>query len=464
MAARGNGFSRRLRSTGGQVLRRLHLLPGGQPDGLGDDDRLQEAVLDGEVIVYFADTMDSMYQLRSWYGPLQELHEAQGVTVVCMDSRTAAAIRAESGLPVITVARDATLDALILRSDIKLILYVNYNPLNTAPLRTRSAIHVSLLHGDSDKGVSVSNQVKAYDVSFVAGQAAIDRYERRTILFDAASRCIAVGRPSMDTSRRPDGPGPLAGRRPVVLYAPTWEGGQASVAYSSLLTHADVLVASLIRAGIDVVYRPHPLTGVRTAAYGEADAALRRLLTERGQTVSDLADIADDFDRADALVCDVSAVASDWLATGRPLVVTRAQRGHGFYEAATDLLRLVPRLRAEDAEGAGELLMEQITQDPQRAERRTLTEYYLGDTSPGASLRRFLDACRDLAARRDELWAPIQVDETTTGSSGGHVRERSGPTKEAGERTIAIAAASGPDPSKRSKSSRTSRAPKDGSR
>ncbi|WP_050812605.1 CDP-glycerol glycerophosphotransferase family protein [Brachybacterium squillarum] len=444
MAARGNGLQRRLRSAGGQVLRRLHLLPGGQPDGLGDDDKLRDAALDGEVIVYFPDTTDSLYQLRTWYGPLQELHGTQGVTVVCMDSRTAAAIRAETELPVITVARDATLDALILRSDIKLVLYVNYNPLNTAPLRTRSAVHVSLLHGDSDKGVSVSNQVKAYDYSFVAGQAAIDRYERRVLLFDAAERCIPVGRPTLDTGEPRPGPGPLEGRRPVVLYAPTWEGGQASVAYSSLLTHADTLVASLLHEGIDVIYRPHPLTGVRTAAYGEADESLRRMLTERGQIVSDLPDIGDDFARADAMVCDVSAVASDWLATGRPLVVTRAQRGHGFYEAATDLLRLVPRLSMEEADQAGGLLMEQITHDPLRAQRRTLTEYYLGDTAPGASLQRFLQACQDLAARRDELWARVDDHEDR---STGHVSERIGPTREAEDRTIAIAAATGRDPS-----------------
>src|SRR5699024_924460 len=80
--------------------------------------------------------------------------------------------------PSVPIALDATLDAITLRGGTKLVLYVNYNPLNTAALRSRSAIHVSLLHGDSDKIVSVSNQVKAYDYSFVAGQAAIDRLER----------------------------------------------------------------------------------------------------------------------------------------------------------------------------------------------------------------------------------------------------------------------------------------------
>ena len=95
MPARGNALRRRVRSLGGKVLRRFRLLPGGMPDGIGDDAALADRTLDGEVIVYFPDTLDSLYQLQSWYGPLRELHRAQGVTVVCMDSRTAAVIRAE---------------------------------------------------------------------------------------------------------------------------------------------------------------------------------------------------------------------------------------------------------------------------------------------------------------------------------------------------------------------------------
>src|SRR5699024_10320514 len=124
--------------------------------------------LDGEVIVYFPDTTVSLYQLRSWYGPLEELHRAQGVTIVCMDSRTAAAVRAQVSMRVVTIALDDSLDAIILRSGIKLVLYVNFNPLTAAALRARSAIHVSLLHCDPDKVVSVANQIKAYDYSFVA--------------------------------------------------------------------------------------------------------------------------------------------------------------------------------------------------------------------------------------------------------------------------------------------------------
>lgn len=415
MPARANLLTRRLRSAGGKLLRRYRLLPGGMPDGLGDDDTLRGAALEGEVVVYFPDTADSLYQLRGWYGPLQELHRAQGVTIVCMDSRAAAVIRAETSLPVVTIALDATLDEVIRHSGIKLVLYVNYNPLNTAALRSRSAIHVSLLHGDSDKSVSVSNQIKAYDYSFVAGQAALDRLEQYTALFDTRTRCIPVGRPSLDTDRLPVSTGAPSPGRPVVLYAPTWEGGQASVAYSSLRTHASEMVRSLLRAGMRVIYRPHPLTGVRVPEYGEADRALRERLEGTDSLISEDRPLQQDFADADLLVCDVSAVANDWLATGKPLIVTRATDAEA-QDAATRLLRMVPRIAESDAARAAEIALEQITDDPQREERAELTQYYLGDTTPGVSLRQFLDACRRLAALRDEVWDQIAANEEPTGT------------------------------------------------
>ncbi|WP_114853532.1 CDP-glycerol glycerophosphotransferase family protein [Brachybacterium sp. YJGR34] len=426
MAARGNSLRRRVRSLGGRLLRRYRLLPGGMPDGLGDDEALRDASLEGDVIVYFPDTADSLYQLRGWYGPLRELHAAQGVTIVCMDSRTAAALREESGLPVVTIALDATLDAIILRSDTKLVLYVNFNPLNTAALRSRSAIHVSILHGDSDKSVSVSNQVKAYDYSLVAGQAAIDRLERYTSLFDAPARAIPVGRPALDLERVPRSPRPNG--RPVVLYAPTWEGGQASVGYSSLHTHGVTAVRALLAEGLDVLYRPHPLTGVRVPAFGEADAAVRSELAAGGGRVSEGRTLQEDFAEADLLLCDVSAVANDWLLTTRPLIITRSSDPEA-HDAATELLGAVPRLAESEAGQVGHLAGDLIAHDTRFEERRELTEYYLGDTTPGASMQRFLDACRHLSARRDELWARIRAHESGDGAGHGAGGAPADPTR-----------------------------------
>lgn len=407
MRPRQNTVKRRLRSAGGKFLRRYHLLPGGMPDGIGDDHLLHGTAFDGEVLVHFPDTPDSLYQLRGWYGPLRELHRTQGITVVCMDSRVAAIVRRELEVPVVTIAQDATLDAMIRASDTKLILYVNYNPLNTAPLRSSSVLHVSLLHGDSDKGVSVSNQIKAYDYSFVAGQAAIDRLTRYTALFDAPARCIPVGRPSLDTDRAAVGNPTRVDDRPVVLYAPTWEGGQASVAYSSLPTHAQPMLRSVLAAGYRIIYRPHPLTGVRVAEYGQADSAVRDLLADGGHTVSDSRPLQLDFAEADLLICDVSAVANDWLSTAKPFIITELA-GDTAQEAATRMLSVIPRLAAKNAHTAGALVAEQLGSDPHRAQREQLTEYYLGDVTPGASLERFLAACRDLSEQRDQLWDRMQ--------------------------------------------------------
>src|SRR5699024_695926 len=191
-----------------------------------------------------------------------------------MDSRTARAIRSEVDLPVMTISQESFLDELIARSNVKVFLYVNYTQMNFLALRIRSVIHISLLHGDSDKTVSVSIQVKAFGAPFVAGQAPSDRFDRYTSFVAAESHCVKIGRPANDTDvlpgPRPDSPS----ETPVVLYAPTWEGGHESVSYSSVASHGREIVESLIEAGLRVVYRPHPLIGQRLAHFGEADFAI----------------------------------------------------------------------------------------------------------------------------------------------------------------------------------------------
>ncbi|MBD5786386.1 CDP-glycerol glycerophosphotransferase family protein [Cellulosimicrobium terreum] len=398
--ARGTSVQRTVRSLGGKVIRRLGLLPGGIPDGLGDDARLLGTTVDQQVVVFFPDTADGLYQLRQWYGPLRALDARRGVLVVASDSRTARAVRTESGLEVVTIAHYATLDDLFSRGAVRLALYVNHNPLNFSMLRFGSMAHVSLLHGDSDKVVSVSNQAKAYDRSFVAGQAAVDRMSTYLHHFDAAARCVLVGRPQLDEAplvvgRRPDADG-----RTTVLYAPTWEGAQPSAAYGSVSVLGPALVRSLL--GDDrfrVVYRPHPLSGVRLPAYGEADAQIRGLVAEAaenepatGHRVSTGESLTTAFDAADVLVSDVSAVAMDWLPSRRPLVVT--EPGHtGVRTASTRMLETVPRLSPADVDRATELLHAEATDDTGRTEREAMVEYYLGDTTPGAATSRFLQAC-----------------------------------------------------------------------
>lgn len=396
-------FKHRVRMFGGQVIRRLHLLPGATPDGLGQDKELLGTSIDSTLIVFYPDTPTALYQIADWLPTFEQLHEEFGLTVICMDSRTGRALRERTSLSVLVIGREATIDDILSRSGVKLCFYVNFNPLNVMMMWFRDIIHVSLLHGDSDKSVSVSNQIKAFDFAFVAGQAAVDRIAANTMLYDADARCIAVGYPDLPARQLPHDLPKANGKR--VLYAPTWEGGHPSVSYSSLGSHGIAMVRALLDAGYDVIYRPHPSTGVRRAEYRTISADISALLADGSRTSAGVP-LEADFESADILISDISAVTSNWLRTGKPLIVTDPDNPE-LTIAQTRLLDLVPRLAPADASRVAEIVARELADDPTRAERHALVDYYFGDISPGAAIARTKTAVRQLIELRDAEWARV---------------------------------------------------------
>jgi hypothetical protein len=452
------------------LVRRSGLLPKSIPDGLGDEALLRRHQLDAQVVVYFADTLVGLYQLRPWYAPLRALHRVHPVVVVGTDSRAVAAIRRESGLPAYTISHYSSVDLILEKAPVRLALYVNHNAANFSMLSFTSLVHVSIMHGDSDKAVSVSGQTKAYDFTFTAGQAAVDRLAAHLPRFDAAARCVIIGRPQVEAQ-------PLAGARPevgagsesagagnepagqtaasgtaggasdqpgqsdcpfggatsrpkrrgnprpaakngriAVLYAPTWEGGTASTAYSSAHALGPAIVGGLLAdQRFRLVYRPHPLMGTRLVIFAEADARLRAMVVEAarqtpqaGHRVSVGGPAGPDLAEADLLVSDVSSLAIDFLAFNRPLAVT-VPPSPAAQVAPTRLLETVPRLGREELDGVAAFLGELWETDPAAAERPALAEYYLGDTRPGAATRAFVEACGRMIdlAERDRTRFPL---------------------------------------------------------
>ncbi|MCL2804227.1 MAG: CDP-glycerol glycerophosphotransferase family protein [Micrococcales bacterium] len=414
---------RRALSLGVGAIRRSGLLPKSFPDGLGDDKKLLGRSLKAEVVVYFADTVRGLYQIEPWYGALRQLHLKHKVVIFGTDSRCIRRIRQDSGLPAFTLSHYATADDLISRSPIRLVLYVNHNSGNFFMLRFPNLVHVSIMHGDSDKVVSISNQTKAYDYTFVAGQAAIDRLETYLPRFDAAGRCLIIGRPQVET------PGltpthleqndHAAGLR-TVLYAPTWEGGVPSAAYSSLQALGRPIVERILaHRDYRLVYRPHPLTGVRLAEFAETDQTLRQLVERAAAArpepdshqVSLGGDAMVDLAKADLLISDVSSLAIDFLPFNRPMLVTRPT-APGVVTAATRLMQTVPRLDPDGLDQLMETIDRQISSDPDQATRAATTTYYLGQVEPGASTKAFVGACSamiDLAnASRSAVAARVE--------------------------------------------------------
>ena len=445
-AARARRWARR---QGGTLLRRIGALPEGMPDGLGDDARLRQTVLPQRVFVYYSETRTNLYQLRQWYEPLRALDRVHPVVLVLADSRVAAVVEKEAGLPHVVVARSATLDHLVASGDVALFLYVGHHPGNFTAMRVTTAVHVYLSHGESDKRVSVSNQIKAYDYAFVAGQGAIDRLQDNVILFDAAAHLVPIGRPQLDylglepaggpvpdgDSGEPGARGPRgAGDRVTVLYAPTWEGGQGTVAYSSILSHGVPLVRALLADDrFRVVYRPHPRTGISSTEYLKGSAAVAALVEQAAAAdpaVGHRVDAAPSpqaaFADADVLVADVSAMPMDWLASGRPLLITVPQTPTAV-AAATRLLRTVPRLDLPDLADVADRVYREAVEDPSHADRLALVDYYFGDTTPGVATRRFVEACTTVIATRD-----VAVAALPDGSTPGVPRRPASPGAEAG--------------------------------
>ncbi|QIM21473.1 CDP-glycerol--glycerophosphate glycerophosphotransferase [Phycicoccus sp. HDW14] len=342
------------------------------------------------VAVFFAGGPVELYQLADWLPVLEDLDEVVPLVVVCTRADGARAAMAVTRLPVRLAKGAPDLERLVRSDGVRGVLYVNHLERNFRMLRFPEPVHVYLGHGESDKDSSISNQNKAYDFSFVAGPAGRERLERVLRGYDAATRAPMVGRPQLDHTV-PGAPAWERDGRTRVLYAPTWEGDRPAMAYGSIASHGEALVRALVEdGGFRVVYRPHPRAGATSPAYHRADLAVRALLTGPDHLV-DTGPYGWQAGFADACVTDVSSVAYDWAATGKPLVVT--DPGPAVPSTGDSLLlSTVPRLTAAEAGQAPALLRSLGGRMPVGWDE--VVAHYFGDTTPGAATQRFRAAVR----------------------------------------------------------------------
>ena len=81
-------------------------------------------------------------------------------------------------------------------------------------------------------------------------------------------------------------------------------------------------IVEQLKTAYRVIFRPHPQAGRRLAAHATAKAEIAAMLAPP-HYVDTTPSFGWQVQVADALVCDISAVAIDWLPSGKPLVVTR---------------------------------------------------------------------------------------------------------------------------------------------
>ena len=357
-----------------------------------------------KVALFFADDMVNAYQIRQWYEPMSQL--AAHVPVVVITSRTdsALALREECPLPVHFAPTIQDLEKLMDTQDIRLIFYVNQNIRNFQMMRFNSPSHVFISHGESEKAYMWSNQLKAYDYVFSAGQAARDRLGMRLRNFDPLARTKLIGRPQIDVDYSV--PYSFNSSLPTVLYAPTWEGDRPSMSYGSAVSHGEKLILALIEdAGFNVIFRPHPRSGMNSRQYGEVVDRIKNRLADADST-SEGRLLFDDstswgwqWSQSDICITDISAVAYDFLATGKPMFVSTPVSREATVETSPALQKIAS-LSMEQSENMPALIRHALsTENPQLQE---VVEYYFGDIRTGASMSRFINESLELVAEEYE--------------------------------------------------------------
>ncbi|WP_326698723.1 CDP-glycerol glycerophosphotransferase family protein [Streptomyces sp. NBC_01754] len=227
-----------------------------------------------EVALYFSFasvSRDFMYQVNMWIETLEQLDLRP---VIIIRERASLRYLSRTWVPVVCVPKADDLAELEL-SGVRVVLYPGNAGKNVHMLRVAEAKHVFIGHGDSDKLASSNRVSKVYDEIWVAGRAGRDRYQRvRHAISDSA--IVEVGRPQLSPIRLHSEhvPGPL----PVVLYAPTWEGWSDDDCHTSLIPMGVTLIKRLLAENVRIIYKPHPLTGKRSAEAAAADTAICELL------------------------------------------------------------------------------------------------------------------------------------------------------------------------------------------
>lgn len=350
--------------------------------------------------IYWNAPPRSAFQVTMWLPYLERLGVPFAIVVRTVGNFRQLHRRTEH--PVILRRSMSDLDALIVPSA-RGVFYVNNAMRNNHMIRYSTLTHIQLLHGESDKAASANPITRMYDRDFVAGQAAIDRFEIFGVPMPREIFRI-VGRPQVENVQQARGPiGEL--EDPAVLYAPTWLGYQAETNYSSLPVGVEI-VRALLERGCRVVFRPHPYARrspqLRQACREitemlAADAAATGREHLFGAVAEKEMDVVDCFNAVDAMISDVSGVVGDFLHSGKPLAMVSPRAGAEEFLAANPMARAAYVLVAVDGELQNlESVIEALTgDDPQRAERERWATYYLGDIPREGYAQRFVDVARE---------------------------------------------------------------------
>jgi hypothetical protein len=369
------------------------------------DDELHHALaaLGPQFTVYFASTVGAGYQVGMWLPYFLRVGRPfVFVTRTLPMMWEIASITRAAGVQVPIIYRPSlrSLEEILVPT-MTTAFYVNNAARNTHLVERRELTHVWLNHGDSEKPACYNPVHAIYDLIFAAGQAGIDRYRRHGVHIPRENFRI-VGRPQVESIRRAERP-IAAIDFPTVLYAPTWQGPFSDSRVFSLPIGADI-VRRLLTRGVPVIFRPHPFNRRYRECVAMISEIEQLLAADRavtgtqhmwGPTAESELTIEDCFNASDAMICDISAVVSDYLQSDKPFSIVAIGR------TAEELGLEVPAARAsyvlrEDLSNLDAVLDELLRADSLARLRLQTRTYYLGDFDGEEYAEGFLSAARSV--------------------------------------------------------------------
>jgi hypothetical protein len=354
-----------------------------------------------DVAVYFPDNMSKAYQLIQWLPVLEDHPSDLTFGIVVRKIPIYLELKELTKLPVAYVPTFADVMELYRISPFKAVMYVNNGVGNFQSLTVAELAHIHVNHGESDKICMVSNQVKAYDRVFVAGQAAVLRHRAALSEFNEEV-LVRVGRPQLDENPAPSIP---ESTRRTVLYAPTWAGEDEANNYTSMEDLATYIIdAILAQENIRVVYKPHPrIADSDDGQIRKNHAYVLRAIKQAnvkdpsaGHHVRETGDILAIFPRVDLLISDVSSIALDflYLRTQAPIVLTDRRDDLSQLHIDSPLSVATPVLSRSNIVDAKKTIGEILSSDTYVQDRKVLREFYFDNVKAGESAPRFFEAMR----------------------------------------------------------------------
>ena len=391
----------RLKYVARGLSNRLRQFAGEEPQGFD-----LAAVHEADIALYFADVPSKLYQLAQWLPVFEQRSDVRSVVVV-RHIETFKALQGRTSLPIVLAPNYDELMALYDRASFHAVIYVNNGWTNVQSLAFQQAVHIHVNHGESDKICMVSNQAKAYDIVFVAGEAAVRRHQAALAMFDT-NHLIRVGRPQLDL----DVAAALAPHSgPTITYAPTWEGEDEANNYTSLDRYGLAIIeAALAQPGARVVYKPHPRIPIsNTHAIRAAHNRVVARMRTAGQPVLTGADMLSVISVTDLLIGDVSSSTLDhlYLRPDAPIALTDRRSDRTRLLADAPIAQGAHIIDDASISILATALAAMLQADPQREVRAELRNVYFDGLAPGESTTRFWTRLQEAVAQHDAAIAAL---------------------------------------------------------